>query len=375
MINDTSFFGPAPPYEAKARKVFDYMRNVYAILIQMIHEHLPELQERGIPLDTLHITDFKFYVKSGDEIMKHEEHWKNYENALQFRDINTFLRNSQTHPTSTTNLQPRVVQTFHRQNIAPLEHTPNLPNIVDAHQGNRTATHNRIDHPPILRDTQLQGRGNLINPHAIVSESNEPMDPRLVNLVSGVDGNKDQFPTSDHGLQRSHVLNPIKPVEIHKELIASKGDRPAPVMGDLSGLEPQQYVNSIRGIPMNPHPIVSEGNEPMDPRLVKLVSVRGNKDQFPTSDHGLQKPYVLNPIKPIEIQKQLIASKGDRPAPVMGDLSGLEARQYVNSIRKNEDQHNSIFHLDAARPYMTNRGYLYRSEPLRRNGPVPPTGF
>ena len=131
-----------------------------------------------------------------------------------------------------------------------------------------------------------------------------------------------------------------------------------------------------RGNLINPHAIVSESNEPMDPRLVNLVSgVDGNKDQFPTSDHGLQKPYVLNPIKPIEIQKQLIASKGDRPASVMGDLSGLEARQYVNSIRKNEDQHNSIFHLDAARPYMTNRGYLYRSEPLRRNGPVPPTGI
>ena len=262
MIYDTSFFGPPPPLEAKAVFVFNYMRNVYTILLQMIHEHVPELQEHGIQRDTLHINDFEFYVNPGDEIMKHEAHWKNYENALQFRDLRTLPRNSQTHPTSTTNLHPQLVRDFHHQMIASRpQDTPKMPVVIS------------VSKP----------RSHLPEPEVSSQLKLKPQPPdHYVDNTSG-QGNIHQFHNNPLPPPKKPAIVPVvKPSQYH--------------LDPLHQALLEQTVNH-------------QGNS----EIPHYTSVPGNRDMYPRNEISLQS--WMQRLKPPLLQPSSIPPNSDLSSP------------------------------------------------------------
>ena len=179
VIHDTRFFGKPPDFNAKAYEVFDYMRSVYSVLLHLINNHIKDLEQQQYPVSHFQITDFKFFVKAGDEIMRHEAHWKKYEEALQFHDVS--LLNQKVQP-SVENLQHQNVRDFHHQEIGiRLEDTPNLPVVINGphptisrfvHDGRGPLQQSRKDAPetgnrfPLqnseIHGVSLRGRNDLL---------------------------------------------------------------------------------------------------------------------------------------------------------------------------------------------------------------------
>jgi len=143
IIHNTRIFGKPPPLDAKASLVFRYMTNVYSILLELIRQHLPELPEYGVK--EYHVTDFRFYVDNDDDVLAHEWWWKQYEDALTFRKLDTFSEKIDHHPFPKEHFI-HAIQNFHQQHTQNgMLSVPNLPQPLQSQNARPSHPHQEMN--------------------------------------------------------------------------------------------------------------------------------------------------------------------------------------------------------------------------------------
>jgi len=143
VIHNSRIFGKPPPYEAKASLIFRYMTNVYSILLEMIRQHLRELPE--INGREYHVTDFRFYVDNDDDVLAHEWWWKQYEDALTFRKLDTFHEKINHHPFPKEHFI-HAIQNFHQQHTQNgMLSVPNLPQPLQSQNARPSHPHQEMN--------------------------------------------------------------------------------------------------------------------------------------------------------------------------------------------------------------------------------------